>query len=114
MTSMGDIRQVAAARPGRMVRCFVPAFARGRRETRSCLGCLPPPIPPGRGAPCEWGDSGTPSGVTDQSPPVVKWTLSEVTAERERLSDARQPGRWALPSFWQTLHGARQALIGTA
>jgi hypothetical protein len=28
---------------------------RGRRETRSCLGYLPPPIPPGRGAPVRGG-----------------------------------------------------------
>src|SRR5262249_24935882 len=90
----------------RVVRCFVHAFTRGRRETRSCLGCLPPPIPPGRGAPYEWGDSGTPSAVTHQSPLVVKWTLSEVTAERERLSGGRQQGPGPT-SFWQTLCGAR-------
>jgi hypothetical protein len=49
---------------------------RGRRETRSCLGCLRPPIPPGRGAPCEWG-SGYSLGSYHQSPPVVKWPRSE-------------------------------------
>jgi len=52
------------------------------------------------------GGLGTPSGVTHQSPLVVKWTLSEVTAERERLSHGRQQGPGPT-SFWQTLCGAR-------
>jgi hypothetical protein len=106
MTSMGDVRQVAAVRPGVWFAVSCPLWRAGGERPGRVWGISRLPFLPA----AEHSTSGGTQVLSRELPTSLpQWSSGR--SERsplngERLSDARQPGPGPT-SFWQTLYGAR-------